>query len=142
MARVLMIVFEGVQTLDLTGPAEVFAAAAKQVEEPVYRVECLSVGGGERSTTSSLSVRTRDLTQVRPRPDDTVIVAGGPEQAIRDALVDSTLRAWLVRAQRIVHRMASVCSGAFLLGAAGLLDDRRATTHWSACEVLASQFPR
>jgi transcriptional regulator GlxA family with amidase domain len=142
MPRVLMIVFEGVQTLDLAGPAEVFAAAARQLDEPVYRVETLSVGGGERGTTSGLCVRTLDLMRARPQADDTVVVAGGPEQAIRAALGDEKLRAWLVRAERVVARMSSVCSGAFLLAAAGLLDERRATTHWSGCELLARQFPK
>lgn len=140
MPRVLIVAFEGVQTLDVTGPAEVFAATARQLGRTVYRVELLSVGGGERITSSGLTLVTRDLRRVRPRRDDVVLVAGGEESAIRAAVADAALIEWLVKAAP--QRMTSVCSGAFILAAAGILDGKRATTHWSACETLARMFPR
>ena len=139
MPRVLIVAFEGVQTLDVTGPAEVFAATARQLGRTVYRVELLSVGGGQRTTSSGLTLVTSDLRRVRPGRDDVVIVAGGEESAIRGAVADPALIAWLVKAAP--QRMTSVCSGAFILAAAGILDGKRATTHWSACETLARMFP-
>jgi transcriptional regulator GlxA family with amidase domain len=142
MPRVLMVGFEGVQTLDLTGPGEVFAGAARESGRGHYRVAFTSMGGGERVTTSSLPVRTRDLGRVRPRRDDTVIVAGGDERAILAAVGDGRLLAWLRRAVRVVRRMTSVCSGAFILAAAGILDGKRAATHWTGCDRLARMFPR
>jgi transcriptional regulator GlxA family with amidase domain len=142
VARVLIVVFEGVQTLDVTGPAEVFAAASRERGVPPYRIEFAAIGGGERMTSCALPIRARDLRTVRPQADDLVVVAGGDEPAIRAAIADAALMAWLRRAARVVRRIASVCSGAFLLAAAGLLDGKRATTHWSACDRLARLFPR
>jgi transcriptional regulator GlxA family with amidase domain len=86
-------------------------------------------------------VRTADLRRIRPGRRDTVVVAGGDADAIRRATTDRALLGWLRRAAPIAQRMASVCSGAFVLAAAGLLDGKRATTHWSACDELARRFP-
>ncbi|HEX3757879.1 MAG TPA: DJ-1/PfpI family protein [Kofleriaceae bacterium] len=140
--RVVIIGFEGVQTLDLTGPAEVFAAASRSAGRAVYRVVIASVGGGVRTTTCGLTVRTVDLRRIRPGRRDTVVVAGGETEAVRRAVADRALLGWLGRAAPVVQRVASVCSGAFLLAAAGLLDGRRAATHWEACDELARRFPR
>jgi transcriptional regulator GlxA family with amidase domain len=134
-------VFDGVQTLDATGPAEVFASVARRLGKPCYRVELASVSGGERVTSSGITVRTRDLRRIRPRRDDIVVVAGGEADAIRAAIADPALIRWLSRALPAVHRMTSVCSGAFVLAAAGILDGKRATTHWSACDQLARYYP-
>lgn len=142
MPRVLIIAFDGAQSLDVTGPAEVFASAARALGRPAYSLIFASMGGGERVTTSGLALRTRDLARLRARRDDTVVVAGGDEAAIRRAVADTRLAAWLRRATSVVGRMTSVCSGAFILAAAGILDGKRAATHWSACERLAQLFPR
>jgi len=142
MPRVILIAFDGVQTLDITGPGEVFAAAARVSGRPCYQLCFASMGGGERLTSQGLPVRTRDLARVRPRRGDTVIVAGGDGAAIEGALAGGRLPVWLARALPVVRRMASVCSGAFILAAAGILDGRRAATHWSDCERLARRFPR
>lgn len=142
MDRVLIIAFDGVQTLDVTGPAEVFAATSRAARRPTYAVEVTSVGGGERRTTSGIRMETRDLRRVRAGSSDTVLVAGGGEDAIASAMSDRVLIEWLRRAAGRVHRMTSVCSGAFVLAAAGVLDGRRATTHWSGAEQLARMFPR
>jgi len=140
--RVVIIGFEGMQTLDVTGPAEVFAAASRSAGRTVYRVTVASIGGGERTTSSGLAVRTADLRAIRPHRRDTVVVAGGDDPPIRCAMTDPALLGWLGRAARVVHRVTSVCSGAFVLAAAGLLDGKRAATHWMACDELARWFPR
>jgi transcriptional regulator GlxA family with amidase domain len=140
--RVIVVAFEDVQTLDVTGPGEVFAAASRARGRAAYRVELASSGGGLRSTSSAMHIATKDLRGIRPHADDIVIVAGGEETAIRAAIADRLLLKWLTGAARIVRRMASVCSGAFILAAAGLLDGRRAATHWSGCDRLAQLFPR
>lgn len=142
MSRVVVIAFDGVQTLDAMGPAEVFAAACRRLGEPAYRVVLASVGGGPRTMSSGITVHTEELRRLRPQASDLVVVAGGEEEPIRAAAADRELLAWLRRAASRVHRLTSVCSGAFLLAAAGLLDGKRAATHWSACDELARRFPK
>lgn len=142
MTRVVLVVFPGVQTLDLTGPAEVFAAEGRVRGAPIYEVVVASIAGGELVTSCGLPVRTRRLASVSAKKSDTILVAGGDEAAITAAATDRALLRWLQRAARVARRTGSVCSGAFVLAAAGLLDGRRATTHWSACDELAHRFPR
>jgi transcriptional regulator GlxA family with amidase domain len=139
MKRVIFVVFDGLQTLDLTGPAEVFAAAGRENPERA-RSEILiaAVGGGQLSTSSGCLIVARELLKIRPTKTDTVLVVGGEEDAIVRAMQDERLTNWLVKAARVVRRIGSVCSGAFVLAHAGLLDGKRVATHWSACERLAA----
>ena len=141
MPRVVVIVFEGVQTLDATGPAEVFAAAGRVRGKPAYDVLYAAIGGGKRETSSGLTILTRDLRKIKPSATDTIVVAGGDDAPVIAACADRALLAWLRRAASVVERLTSVCSGAFVLAAAGLLDGKRATTHWIACERLAKLYP-
>lgn len=139
--RVIFVVYDGLQTLDLVGPAEVFAGAARH--DPSARREIVVASAGGRPVTScwGCALASRALGRVRPRPSDVVIVVGGEEDAVRAALADASLTAWLRRAARVVRRIGSVCSGAFLLASAGVLDGLSAATHWSACERLAAFRP-
>lgn len=139
--RVIVIVFDGVQTLDATGPAEVFAAAGRLHQRRHYEVVYASTGGGDRVTSSALAIRTRDLRRVTPRSTDIVVVAGADEALVRAAAADAALLRWLQRAAPVVGRITSVCSGAFVLAAAGLLDGRRAATHWIGVDPLQREYP-
>jgi transcriptional regulator GlxA family with amidase domain len=138
--RVIVIVFDGVQTLDVAGPVEVFARANRLARRDLYTVIVASVHGGLVATSGGFKLTTRRLSALRPHPRDTAIVAGG--DTIRSAVIDGQIGRWMLDAARIAERVGSVCSGAFVLAAAGLLDGRRATTHWSACEILASFRPQ
>jgi transcriptional regulator GlxA family with amidase domain len=120
----------------------VFAGAAHAAGRPAYAVSFLSTGGGERRTGSGLPIGTGDLLRLRPRPDDTIVVAGGSDAGIEAAAADIRLLGWLRRAARVARRVTSVCTGAFVLAAAGLLDGRRAATHWFYCQRLAGRFPQ
>lgn len=132
--RVIVVAFDGVQTLDVTGPAEVFAAVKRRTGASHYAVEVATAGGRTVETSSGIAMGTRPL----PRgPVDTVLVAGGEEPALRAAAANVPLLRWLARVRP--RRLGSVCSGAFLLAAAGRLDGRRATTHWSALDALAAE---
>lgn len=141
MRRVLVLLIHGVQSLDATGPAEVFAAAQK-AGRPFYKVEFGSIGGGERISSSGLRMQTKDVTAMRLQPDDTIVVPGAGEAWIAVAVQDAAILRFLQRAARSGARMTSVCSGAFLLAAAGLLDGKRAATHWLGCKPLADTFPK
>lgn len=141
----IVVGFPRAQSLDITGPFEAFDGANRQAQErgaaPPYRLVLASRAGGALITSSALTLATRRLATLAPRATDTVIVAGGADAGVRAAIVDGELRAWLRRAAKVVRRLASVCSGAFVLAAAGLLDGLPAATHWSACDALARFRP-
>jgi transcriptional regulator GlxA family with amidase domain len=101
-----------------------------------------AAGGGPIALTSGITVAARRLETLRPQPTDTVLVAGGADAAIDRAAADPTLMAWVSRAARTVARIGSVCDGAMLIASAGILDGRRAATHWASCDRLARLHPK
>jgi transcriptional regulator GlxA family with amidase domain len=136
--RVLFVVFDGVQSLDLTGPLEVFATADREAGGDAYQLRTASLGGGPVRTTSGLNVTPDgDLRDPALAPPDLLVVPGGDGARARPPELVGWLRQHAPRAKRV----ASVCTGAFLLADAGLLDGRRVTTHWSRCAALQSQYP-
>jgi transcriptional regulator GlxA family with amidase domain len=142
--EVVILVYAGVQSLDLTGPLEVFAGAQLLLQregrcERGYRVSVVSGDGAPLVTSSGLTIVPDGSVAHAPAPIDTLIVAGG--YGSREAALDAALIEWLARASRTARRTASVCTGAFLLARAGLLDGRRATTHWAAARELARLHP-
>jgi transcriptional regulator GlxA family with amidase domain len=136
---VLIVLFDGVQSLDVTGPLEVFAGARDHQGKRAYQVRTASLGGTEVRTSSGLAiVPDGDLSdQNQSSPPDLLIVPGGAGARRRDP----DLVAWVRTHAPHAERVASVCTGAFLLAEAGLLDGRRATTHWSHCGALRDQYP-
>ena len=139
--RVILLAFEGAQGLDIFGPGEVFGGVARIAGKPAYEVVVASVGGGTFRTTAGVAVRAVDVRKLRPRPSDTALVVGGEREALRAAVADDALVAWVARAARVVRRIGSVCAGTFVLARAGVLDGRRVATHWSACSRLAAYRP-
>src|SRR5690242_4283128 len=134
--RVAMLVYDQVKLLDVAGPAEVFAEANRLGAS--YDVVLVSPDGAD--VTSSLGIRLSVAGSPTAGPAwDTFLVAGGdeyPSAAVGPELVDATL-ALAAGAGRV----GSICTGAFILGAAGLLEGRRATTHWKVAEKLAARYP-
>jgi transcriptional regulator GlxA family with amidase domain len=137
-----MVAFDAVQLLDVTGPLQVFATANEIIAGSggaapyLIRIVAREAPGVTASAGIGL------MTEVLPPPAtsiDTVIVAGGP--GVTAATRDTELLAWLTRRVAAARRSASVCTGAYLLAATGLLDGRRAATHWSFCDDLARRFP-
>jgi transcriptional regulator GlxA family with amidase domain len=135
---VVVVGFPQVQTLDVAGPAEVFSVAARLGHLP-YEVRLVSRDGHPLETTCGMRLTPdRSLAGVRGAID-TLVVAGGP--GVREAQRDDALIRFVTRAAGRSRRVASVCTGAFILARAGLLDGRRATTHWSACQALRRRHP-
>jgi transcriptional regulator GlxA family with amidase domain len=149
--EIVIVVYPGVQSLDLTGPLEVFAgaqqlfaaatAAAGAARSPRgYRVTVASaIGARPLVTSSGLEIVPGSSLADTPSPIDTLIVAGGAGSD--RASTDRALLDWLIETAPRARRVASVCTGAFVLAAAGLLDGRRATTHWAAAAEFARRHP-
>ena len=140
---VVIVAYPDVQVLDVVGPLEVFARADRWAVESgsdsVYNPIVVTVDGAAFSTSSGLFIAPQCSTAEVARPIHTVIVAGG--EGTHAATRDAQLLTWLAAIDATTVRTTSVCSGSFVLAAAGLLDGRRATTHWSECDRLASMFP-
>jgi transcriptional regulator GlxA family with amidase domain len=143
--RVVMLAFPDAQIIDVTGPLEVFGRAARLMTEgrgwrvPAYTVEIVAAKAGAFATSSGIRlIADRSIAQVRG-PIDTLLVAGG--RGTTAALRNRALIDWLRRIVGRTRRLCSVCTGAFLLAEAGLLDGLSATTHWRQCDRLAAQYP-
>ena len=139
--HIVIPVFDGMQSLDLTGPLEVFDGA-RQVSGDGYRISVASVGASPVRTSSRLTiVPDTDLIALDAtvEPIDTILVPGGT--SARSFGEFPELVGWVRRSAPHARRVTSVCTGAFLLAEAGLLDGRRVATHWSACDLLAARYP-
>ena len=142
--RVVIIAFDGVQPLDVTGPHEVFAGASRAAAargRVGYRVGVVSRGGGTVRAENGLELVTHALPQEGAgagRIDTLVLAGGGGADA---AAADEDLMHWIRQAAPRCRRVATVCSGAFLGAAAGLLRGRRVTTHWARADQLREAHP-
>ena len=149
LRRVAILVYPGVQSLDVTGPLEVFTGADRAITHdarlqgrratPGYEVTLVG-RDALTSTSSGLAIAPGCGLEDVPAPLDTLIVPGGTGH--RRAGEDDELLAWIARTAATARRTVSVCTGAFLLARTGLLDGRRATTHWAWAQELADAHPR
>lgn len=137
-----ILVFPRVQLLDVAGPLQVFATANETAREagqtPPYATHVVASQPGPVAASAGLALIADKLPSSR-RKLDTLLVAGGA--GVREAAADRRLLRWVTQRAQQSRRTASVCTGAFLLAAAGLLDGKRATTHWQHCADLARRYP-
>jgi transcriptional regulator GlxA family with amidase domain len=139
--RIAILAFPRFQLLDVTGPADVFAEASRQLGKPVaYRVHVIGPQEGMLTSSSGLRLAVDASVATHRGRIDTLLVAGSPN--IEDMASDVHLQEWLRRQSRAVRRFGSICTGAFVLAAAGLLDGKRVATHWNCADRLAAAYPQ
>ena len=138
--RIVIVLIEGANPIDATGPSTAFATANRLVPNS-YEITHACAGGGTVVTESGLCIA--NLTPIADigGPVDTIILTGGDEKALYGAASDEHLREWMQRQSRTARRYGSVCTGAFLLAAFGLVEHRNLVTHWASCDLLKQLFP-
>lgn len=132
--RVGFLIFPDFQILDVAGPVAAFEIAARY-SPGFYEIEIMAREPGPVASSSRAMMVAQPLTD---EPLDTLMVSGG--EGTRSAILCAQTAAWIQDASAKARRTASVCSGAFLLARAGLLDGRRATTHWQRCADFAQRY--
>jgi transcriptional regulator GlxA family with amidase domain len=138
-ARIVIVLFPGTQPLDAVGPADVFEQATVRSPgsyEVVYAAQRTSV-----RLTPSLEVHTTTFDALELSAADTLLVPGGTADGLTEFIADTEAMSWLTDAAAGAGRTVSVCTGAFVLAALGLLAGRTATTHWAAWDLLAAYEP-
>jgi len=138
---VALLVFDGIQVLDATGPAAVFAAANDAASSPRYRIHILSAQGGPIASNSGVILQTAALSSLMPAKLDTVLVVGGSKAGLQAMARNEAVRAWMVKACAGARRYGSICTGAFVLAAFGLAQGKRVATHWEATALLGERHP-
>ncbi len=139
--KIIIIAYEGAQMLDLTGPMQVFSSANDELGQQYYDISLASVEGGPVQTSSGFSIVTTPLPKVVPTNIDSFIVTGGKEAAVCAASLNKNLRVWLRAAAGSTRRVCSVCTGTFVLAAAGLITGKQVATHWRGTNRLSRYYP-
>lgn len=140
-----IIIFNGCNIVDASGPAGVFGAAnelAKQrgINTQPYTIQFIGSTVGPIATSAGPSLYATKSIEQTPEETDTIVCAGGVGS--RTVSLDQTAVAAVGAVAKRSRRIVSVCTGAFVLAASGLLDGRRAVTHWAHCDALARRFPK
>lgn len=139
-----ILVYDEVEVLDVAGPFEVFSVATRVAARrdpdapPPFAVSLVSSDGAPVNARGGF-VMSPHLWLSAARGFDVLLVPGGVADAVER---DPTVTAWVREASSTAEIVASVCTGAFVLAAAGLLDGRVATTHWEDAPLLAERYPR
>ncbi|MFC4950267.1 GlxA family transcriptional regulator [Pseudonocardia sp. GCM10023141] len=138
--RVVMVVYDGFQLLELSGPADVFSAVNDLTVGHTYTVEVVAPRAGPVTAGNGITLVTdRALSEVEGHIDTLLVVGGWPDSG--DHLNDPDLVGGVARLAGRARRIASICSAAFVLADAGLLEGRRAATHWMVADELAARHP-
>lgn len=142
--KIGILVFPEVEALDIAGPYEVFSFANLSLirqgltRDNVYKIQLLAEQPGPVATLSGMQIVAEGVYGEPTNDFDTLLIPGG---AIDKAVTNQTLIGWIAKMSAKVRRLVSVCTGAFLLAEAGVLNGCKATTHWHYCQQLSKDYP-
>lgn len=139
--KVVIVLFDGANALDVAGPGNVFARA-NQLMPGSYDVVYAGLNRQPVQAECGLQITGLKPLAEFNHPIDTIIVSGGSEEGLFTAGSDGKLVLWLQQRRKTTRRIGSVCTGAFVLAASGLANDRPIVSHWASCDLLATLFPR
>jgi transcriptional regulator GlxA family with amidase domain len=141
LRRILFVVFDQFELLDLSGPSSVFNAAQALLKHSAYSIHTLSSVGGLICSRTGIEINSQTFEGISVCSSDTILIVGGARQAINKASIDPSLHVWLANNVAKAERVGSICSGALVLAANGLLDGKKATTHWADLDQLVRDYP-
>lgn len=139
--KTALFAFDNCQLLDIAGPTSVFGIANSIAGEKIYDVAMISPNGGLIETSCGVSIATDAPASLAPEAVKTVLVAGGGQIAMRNAITVPSAQTWLQCCTQRATRFGSVCSGAYILAELGKLNGLRVATHWANCDDLGARFP-
>lgn len=139
--RIVLLTYEGAELLDLSGPASVFAMANRLANRALYEVVIASPDAPLVGHSCGVALQAVSASELTFSGQDTVLVIGADRLPLLRAMANARLLGCLKQAGDAAERIGSICSGAFLLAAAELVDGKSVATHWSACTELGSRFP-
>lgn len=139
--NIAILCFDGIQILDVTGPAAVFAAANDAAGRAFYNVLILSADGGLVQSNSAITLSTQPVLTIAPESIDTLLISGGSADGMARFVANAAVKTWVLQTNQHCRRLGSICTGAFALGQFGLIDNKRVATHWSSCTELAERYP-
>jgi transcriptional regulator GlxA family with amidase domain len=138
---VAILVFDGFQLLDASGPASVFGLANSIAGDTIYDVQMVSPDGGLVRSSCGVPVHSRAIAKVPPNSVDTLLTSGGHVDAMAKAVTLPKTRRWIKRCADESLRFGSICSGTYVLARAEVLTGLKVATHWASCGELARLFP-
>lgn len=137
---VVFVIYPNIVLLDLVGPLQVFSHAIDPTSQGNgYTCAVTSISGGMVKTNTVVPIPSEPMTNYNQRHIHTLVIVGG--DGANTAMHDAALLAQITKLAQGAHRVCSVCSGALVLAATGMLDGRRAVTHWDDCKTLQYEFP-
>lgn len=142
LRRIVFVIYEGFELLDLAGPMSVFTKADELAGGGRYQIVTVSPEGGAVSCSAGVPVGSHTCSELQLTQHDTVLVTGAGADVLRRAMRHRAILDLMFDAAQRAERYGSICSGTFILGAAGLLNGKRVSTHWLATGQLSTLYPQ
>lgn len=139
--RIVFVTYPGAELLDLVGPSAVFSTASRLSEKKLYDIVVAAFSDGQNRHSCGIETMVTPISQLTPDDNDTILVIGADRKPLAAAMTDRNLTDFMKMAAKRAKRFGSICSGTFVLAAAGLIGGKTVATHWSACAELRKLFP-